>query len=198
MNKLTGKQYIEHWQTRMARGPLAAGTLENGNDIWQFIRGFLPKKFMPESVLEYGCAYGRMLRQIHKEWPDARLYGVDLSKEALMHLVQNWQGPPVQIFNQHIPPDEIETDMIFTCTVLQHVTDDGILRSIVKGFGKILKQNGLLVLFENVNWRPGQGGAHMREFAARDYMNLWPDLDWRDCGIFMHGAEAHELMIGKK
>jgi SAM-dependent methyltransferase len=199
MKKLTGIEYIEHWRQRMARGPLEAGTVENGNDTWAFIEPLLPEGFAPKAILEYGCAYGRMMRHLHVCYPEAQLYGVDLSGEALDHLVAHWPDSPApNVFNQNVPPTDIRVDMIFTCTVLQHVTDDSVLRTIAAGFRKILNPGGYLVFFENVNWGPGQGGAHMREFAAADYMHLFPEMAWNDCGKFMHVTEAHELMIGQK
>ena len=193
-----GTEYLDHWRKRMARGPLEAGTVQNGNDTWEFIEPLLPEGFEPKTILEYGCAYGRMMRHLHMRWPDARLYGVDLSGEALDHLIKHWpDSPPPNLFNQNVPPADIRVDLIFTCTVLQHITDDNVLKAVALGFRKILNPGGYLILFENINWGPGQGGAHMREFAASDYMGLWPEMRWNDCGKFMHVLEAHELMIGR-
>ncbi len=196
-DKFTGQAYIDHWTTRMARGPREAGTERNADEVWDFITGWLEKD-EPRSILEFGCAYGRMLRRIQARWPKAKLYGVDLSKAALDHLEANWQGNSPRLFNQSSPPLHLRVDMIFTCTVLQHVTDDEILAKIANGFGRILKPGAILVLFENVTYAGGGGGAHMRHFGPRDYMGLWPELAWEDRGAFMHGFEAHELMIGRK
>jgi SAM-dependent methyltransferase len=197
MKKLTGQDYIDHWKTRMAKGPLEAGTEKNADDTWRFIAGFVERD-EPKSILEFGCGYGRMLRRLRNRWPKARLYGVDLSAEALEHMKANWQGRPPMLFNQDSPPMHIRVDLIFTCTVLQHVTDDGTLGRIAEGFRAILRPGGSMVLFENVSHRTGEGGAHMREFAAADYMALWPELKWRECGILVHRLEAHSLMIGRK
>ena len=197
MNKLSGQAYLDHWKTRMAKGPLEAGTEKNADDTWNFVSGFLPED-EPRSILEFGCGYGRMLRRLRDRWPKARLYGVDLSAEALDHLKANWERRPPILFNQDSPPTHIRVDMIFTCTVLQHVTDDAVLGRIGEGFRAILRPGGLMVLFENVSHGPGQGGAHMREFAAADYMALCPELKWRECGIFVHRLEAHSLMVGRK
>jgi len=198
--KLTGQAYIDHWKTRIARGPHEAGTIENGNDTWQFITQRLPPSIAPKSALEFGCAYGRMLRHLREQWPEADLYGVDLCRGALDHLAKNWHlpGGPPRLFNQNVPPTGIEVDLIFTCTVLQHVTDRENLQAIADGFRAILNPNGYLILFENVNWGKGQGGSHMNELTADEYMNLWPELQWRDCGALYHRQEAHELLIGKR
>jgi len=197
MDKLTGEDYLNHWRARMAKGPQEAGTEQNGDDLWNFMSPSLEDK-NPRSILEFGCAYGRMLRRIRARWPEAKLYGVDICKEALEHLRANWEGKVPVLFNQSVPPAHLRVDMIFTCTVLQHVTDDDVLRQIAESFRAILKPAGNLVLYENIAHRPGKGGAHMREFAAQDYMDLWPELQWQECGIFVHNGEEHDLMIGQK
>lgn len=198
MDKLTGEQYINHWTKRMAKGPLEAGTESNAEEIWNFIRPHLVG-FTPQSVLEQGCAYGRMLRRIQREWPKATLYGADVCREALEHLRQNWLGDMPIVYNQSTPP-RLKVDMIFTCTVLQHITDDDVLQKVADGFREALNPGGRLVLYENIQWAHGGGGAHMRHFGPQDYMNFWPELVWKDCGTLAHAhdGQRHELMIGTK
>lgn len=195
MNKLIGTAYIEHWNKRISKGPIEAGTIENGNDTWEFIRPHVCE-LTPASILEYGCAYGRMLRHVQDQWPQARLYGVDLCKAALDHLAANWEGKPPVLFHRATPPPRLKVDLIYTNTVLQHVTDPDILQKIVDGFRAMLNPDGHLVLFENVTYANGGGGAHMVHLGPDGYTGLWPEFDWKDCGRFMHGAEVHELMIG--
>ncbi len=198
MDKLTGPDYINHWRNRMKRSPLEAGTEQNADEVWAFIHPFV-KDLKPETILEYGCAYGRMLRRLHREWPGARLLGVDLSKEALDYQRTHWEfGEPPTTFNQSTPPLNVRVDLVFTCTVLQHITDDAVLRKVAEGLEAIINPGGHLILFENITYAKGGGGRHMRHFGPWDYMDLWPELEWKDCGTFMHGKEAHEVMIGEK
>jgi SAM-dependent methyltransferase len=198
VEKLKGQAYIKHWEDRIARGPHEAGTEENADFTWSFIQGHLAD-CDPGSVLEYGCAYGRMLRRIRARWPKARLFGVDLSQVALDGLKATWPDKPIPVlFNRNTPPPNVRVDMIFTCTVIQHITDPDILRKVFAGFRRILNPGGKLVMYENVTWGKGQGGAHMSELSAQEYMDLWPELDWRDCGTLTHGLERHELLIGRK
>jgi SAM-dependent methyltransferase len=196
--KLTGQAYIDHWKNRIKKSPLEAGTPENAVDTWSFIKPNVQFKEKIGAVLEYGCAYGRMLRHLQAEWPKAQLFGVDLCKEALDHLAANWNGTKPTLFNQGFPPIHVRADLIFTCTVIQHITDDDILHQVAAGFDVILNPGGRLVLFENVTYADGGGGAHMREYSAENYMSLWPSLQWKNCGVYMHGKEAHALMIGRK
>lgn len=196
--KLTGQAYIDHWVNRIAKGPQEAGLEKNGDDTWNFIKGFL-SDFQPRTILEFGCSWGRMLRRIHAYFPKAKLYGVDLSPVALEGLKSSWPDTSLPtLFNQSEPPRHIRVDMIFTCTVIQHITDPDVLARVFDGFRAILRPGGKIVMFENVNWGKGKGGIHMSELSASEYMGLWPELYWEDCGSFMHGIEKHELMIGTR
>jgi len=202
LDKLTGEAYIGHWTARMAKGAIEAGTEENAADLWKFIAPHVAN-LNPASILEQGCAYGRMMRHLRAQWPKAKLYGVDLSQAALDGLKADWKGRPPTLYCQGEPPRDIRVDMIFTCTVLQHVTDDAVLARIIEGFEEILNPGGSLVLFENVSYAEGGGGAHMRHSGPADYMDLWPRLKWEDCGSFvhqnpLHGSQVHQLMIGSK
>ena len=197
MIKLTGQDYIDHWTARMAKGAIEAGTEENAADVWKFIAPHVAN-LNPASILEQGCAYGRMMRHLRAQWPKAKLHGVDLSQAALDGLKADWKGRPPTLYCQGEPPRDIRVDLVFTCTVLQHCTDEEVLARIVEGFEEILRPGGAIILFENVNWAKGKGGAHMNEFGPEQYMGLWPDLEWQDCGTFLHGVEGHQLMIGKK
>lgn len=197
MDKLTGQAYIEHWDKRISKGPNEAGLEQNGDDTWEFIIKHFT--FKPGSVLEYGCSWGRMLRRIHKQWPKAKLYGVDLCQTALDGLKATWPDRDVpKLWCANTPPMGIKADMIFTCTVIQHVTDPDILKKIFAGFREILKPGGKLVMFENITFEKGGGGAHMIHYGIKNYTSLWPDLAWETGPIFQHGYNLHALLIGTR
>ena len=198
IEKLTGEAYIEHWVRRISQGPEEAGTERNGDDTWSHVRDFI-LPFEPGSILEFGCSWGRMLRRIHSEWPKARLYGVDLCQTALEGLKKSWPDDlPPKLYHRSTPPTDIRVDMIFTCTVIQHITDPDVLAKVFEGFKKILKPGGKLVMFENITFERGGGGAHMIHFGENDYTALWPELRWKLCPRFIHRYDLHGLMIGMR
>lgn len=197
MDKLTGQEYIDHWNKRISKGPHEAGLEKNGDDTWAFVMKHF--SFNPRSVLEYGCSWGRMLRRIHAQWPKAKIYGVDLCETAIEGLKASWPDKNLPtLWVRNTPPDGIKTDMIFTCTVIQHITDLAILKQVFDGFKKILKPGGKLVMFENITFEKGGGGAHMLHFGIKDYTDLWTDLVWQTGPTFLHGTNLHALLIGTR
>lgn len=199
MPKLAGKQYIDYWRTRIARGPDQVSfngqhADRQGQDIWQFVSGRL-EGLRPGSVLEFGCGYGRMLRRLHALWPAATLYGVDICPAALDSIAQdkNWRECGKPKLSDSIP--ETRFDLIFDCLALQHVTDDSVFHNLTSKFYTRLNHGGHLVLFENIAFPCAK---HVRDMGAPDYMRIWPDLEWTDCGVLMLGFQNHALMIGAK
>lgn len=58
------KTYERSWMQRWLFDPVHAAVLDAAGDA-------------PASLLDVGCGTGRLLRDAHARWPDARLFGVD-------------------------------------------------------------------------------------------------------------------------
>lgn len=198
--KLSGDQYLSYWRKRMAIGPDEASFNGNGADhqgevIWSFIVDRLTG-MKPQSLLDFGCGYGRMLRKLHTQWPKTKLYGVDLCQVALDHTAhdKNWFECGKPKLARTIPKG-LTVDLVFDCLALQHVTDESIFLETVESFRALLTKRGRIVLFENVS-RPG--AEHVRDMSTDDFMGLWPELKWMNCGTIDLGHQGHALMIGSK
>jgi trans-aconitate methyltransferase len=198
MPKLAGQAYLDCWRTRMAQGADQAGfngqdADRQGNEIWKFIEPWI-SGMKPRTVVDFGCGYGRMLRKMRILWPKSNLYGIDVCKEAIASINENWREPGYpKVFVQSQIPQNIRADLIFDCMVMQHITDDGILGDVVESFKTALRPGGSIVLFENI---AETGAKHMRDMPAENYMALFPELKWIEYSILMLGFQAHALMIG--
>lgn len=75
-------------------------------------------KYNSESILEYGCGDGRILKHLHCK----KLIGVDASENMLL----NYEGDKGTILVQSSPiaifDKSITADLIFTCTCFIHMT----------------------------------------------------------------------------
>lgn len=192
--KLAGAAYVDYWQTRIAKGSdqvsfNGVGADKQGDEIWEFIQSHIAD-LRPRSILDFGCGYGRMMRRMHALWPNAKLHGVDLCREALDSVTDC--GKP-KLYTRI--PKGLRVDLVFDCLALQHITDDTVFIEVVESFRALLTNSGRLVLFDNVS-QPG--ASHVRDMSAKDYMDLWPELQWQDCGVLTLGLQAHALMIGAK
>jgi trans-aconitate methyltransferase len=195
MGKLAGAAYLDYWRTRMARGPQEVSF--NGRDeerqgeaIWEFVEPYI-KSLRPNSILDFGCGYGRMMRRLRALWTNAEIYGVDLCQEALSSIQQNWRDKNPPKLSTSIP-DRLSFDLIFDCMALQHITDEIAFENAVIDFYR-LEIGGVLALFENVAQPKAD---HVRDMSMVDYMNLWPGMTWTAAGILRLNGQAHSLIIG--
>lgn len=99
-----------------------------------------------ESVLEFGCGWGRIVRLfLHDVEPD-RLRGVDCMPEAI-----EWSGSTnrycrFELVNP-LPPSELPAeafDLIYSYSVFSHLSEDAHLAWLGE-FKRVLKPGGLLI-----------------------------------------------------
>jgi len=105
--------------------------------------------FENKSVLEIGHGPGGNLIEIHKHKPK-RLSGVDIS-EQMVKLAKNKipAGIEVQKINgTELPFADEEFEIVFTATVLQHNTDEKMLKKIMKELSRVSKDK--VLLFERI------------------------------------------------
>lgn len=115
----------------------------------EFLKLLRGVDFSGKNVVEIGCGPGGNLQEIYKLKP-AKLTGCDIS--AQMISLSKAKLPTdvnlVKINGKELPFEDKTFDISFTATVLQHNTDDAMMRSILK---EICRTNGNTVyLFERI------------------------------------------------
>src|SRR5512140_543659 len=76
----------------------------------------------PFSLLDVGCALGGALRVFHRRYPQARLYGTDLSSQAVAR-AQQALGVTATCFSGDVMAVRDRYDVIYTSHVLEHFPD---------------------------------------------------------------------------
>jgi SAM-dependent methyltransferase len=107
--------------------------------------------FNGKSVLEIGHGPGGNLRFIHDNFEPSRLLGVDISEE-MVALARTILPPEVElkkIDGTSLPFEDRSIDVVFTATVLQHNTDEKMLRALTAEIGRTAKQE--VYFFERVD-----------------------------------------------
>ncbi len=105
--------------------------------------------FSGKSVLEIGSGPGGNLKEIWKLKP-ARLVGVDISAD-MIELARQHVDSAIEIIKidgTTLPFKDQEFDMVFTATVLQHNTDEEMLKKIVAELCRVSKRK--VFLFERI------------------------------------------------
>ncbi len=105
--------------------------------------------FKGKSVMELGSGPGGNLINVAKHNPK-RLVGADISNDMIRLATKNTEGRAelVKIDGTKLPFEDDTFDIVFTATVLQHNTDDAMLRKIMAELCRVCKGN--IYLFERI------------------------------------------------
>jgi ubiquinone/menaquinone biosynthesis C-methylase UbiE len=131
------KQYYERYWKKQE-------VLEDFSYKWPVLKKFIPKK-RNISILDFGCGKGVITVEIEKINRHAKIYGVDVSEDALQICRKKL---PKHMFKKivdggKIPfPDET-FDFIIASDVLEHVYDT---ENAFLEISRVLKKNGKLLV----------------------------------------------------
>lgn len=106
-------------------------------------------KFQGEKVLEIGNGPGGNLREVWKHNPKS-LTGVDISQQ-MVDLAKKHNHPDVNILKingTELPFQDQTFDIVFTATVLQHNTDEAMLKQIMAELSRVAASR--VFLFERI------------------------------------------------
>ncbi len=107
--------------------------------------------FNGKKALELGAGPGGNLGFILDNYTPKSLTDADISAKMLEIAAANIKNPSVQfvkIDGQHLPFESQIFDLTFTATVLQHNTDDAMLRQIIAELCRVTSGN--VVIFERI------------------------------------------------
>lgn len=116
----------------------------------EFLKLLHGVNFSSLSVLEIGHGPGGNLLEIWNNHQPKRLNGVDIS-EQMVKLARNKIPKEVQvqkINGTKLPFQDNEFDIIFTATVLQHNTDERMLKELMSEIARVSKNK--VILFERI------------------------------------------------
>jgi ubiquinone/menaquinone biosynthesis C-methylase UbiE len=115
----------------------------------EFLKLLNEYDFTGKSVLEIGHGPGGNLIEVYKQKPK-RLAGVDISGQ-MVKLARNKipQHIEVQKINgTELPFEDRSFDVVFTATVLQHNTDEKMLKALMKEIARVSKDT--VLFFERI------------------------------------------------
>jgi SAM-dependent methyltransferase len=95
------------------------------------------------AALDFGCGIGRWRPLLKRNV--ANYYATDIVDRLVPEPDDQFQ----LIEDHHIPFCDAKFDLIFTCVVLQHVTDETLLHHYLEQFRTRLQASGILMLTEN-------------------------------------------------
>jgi SAM-dependent methyltransferase len=109
----------------------------------------------PKLILEFGCGTGRNLPFLKSQFPEAKIYGFDISADSIK--VAKKFNPDVSFIRINSKnfklPTKIKFDFIFVANVFHHI-DPEIRRSTLTEIYNLLDNKGFLYIFEHNPWNP--------------------------------------------
>lgn len=100
-----------------------------------------------ESILDFGCGWGRITRCFLRDIPADRIYGCDVQQDMITlcekairnsHFTQNNPYPPMDF-------DDETFDIIYAYSVFSHLSENAHLQWLAE-FHRLLKPRGLLIV----------------------------------------------------
>jgi len=137
--------------------------------------------FEPKNILEFGCGIGRNLKFFSKYFPDAKVYGSDISSKSLD--IAKEENPSVNLFllNENEINNFTESfDLIFISCVFHHIKPDE-RKQAIKNIESMLTKNGAAYIFEHNPYNP----------VTRHIVNTCP---WDTDAILLNMKESVDLM----
>jgi len=166
--------------------------------------------FHSKKVLEIGCGPGGNLIELVKDRPEL-LAGVDISNE-MVRLSKELLGDQAEIIKINgttLPFGANHFEIVFTSTVLQHITDESILSDLVKEICRVSLKD--VYIFEGVEKKRKQNlsnvgrtiNEYLRLFQANNFLLeevkfLNMHWSWLVCGTIRRVFNSRKRKEGEK
>lgn len=106
--------------------------------------GVALSELKPQSILDYGCGHGRILRWLQAYWPQAKLTAADVQPDQIAFCARTFGATPFQI-SKPFPEIAFDTkfDLIWLGSIFTHM-DQSSWHELIDNLLKHLNKNGVL------------------------------------------------------
>lgn len=151
-----------------------------------------------ERVLDYACGYGRVLRWLRVEFPQAFLLGVDSDPKAVRGCNLALGVQTRQLDLSFAKPIDAPFDLIWVGSLMTHLPEWETLR-VIQYLKTHLTKDGVLVLSTHGNLvyerlRSGERHYNVREAAISKIVREFDHLGY---GFASYGRASYGISVGK-
>ena len=144
-------------------------------------------------ILDAGCGTGALLERLRARFPDAALYGIDISPNMLS-IARNRQMPGVELLegdSENLPYRDAFFDMVVCCSSFHHYPAPAKAASeflrVTRPGGKLLICDmdlpDIMRLFTNHILFPVQQKGDVRVYTQQEIKSLLTQQGWRHCHV---------------
>jgi SAM-dependent methyltransferase len=161
----------------------------------------LPKRALPASILDIGCAFGTFLAAVDSSW---RRFGIDISEYALRTASKRTPGAHFIVADAAFLPVNYAVDTVVAFDCLEHVEN---LETAAAGINKTLSATGYFIFVVPVYDGPlgpvirllDHDSTHIHK-KPREFWLRWTEAHFKPCqwrgivryflpgGIYLHAA----------
>lgn len=111
----------------------------------------LTSNLKPQTILDNGCASGRMANEVSKIFPKANITAIDVYKKAIDFGKKNYPHIKFRQADAHkLPFNANSFDLIINYEVIEHLVDP---EKALKEMKRVMKKNGfVIVAMDSGNW----------------------------------------------
>lgn len=104
-----------------------------------------------KKILEYGCGTGRNLKYLKEHFPEAEIFGCDISEGSLSIAAK--ENPNITLFSLNKEKIVQKFDLILISGVLHHILPE-LRIDLIKGIWNLLEDRGEVFIFEHNPYNP--------------------------------------------
>jgi dolichol-phosphate mannosyltransferase len=120
--------------------------------------------------LDFGCGYGRVLRNLVTHVPPARVYAADVTHEAVDFCAFEFGVQPIHLDRETAAVELPEVDFLYAISIVTHLTAQDA-RKTLNLFGKTLKPGGIALFTTH-----GRRALEQIERYGEQYVRLRSEL----------------------
>lgn len=116
------------------------GIRERSLQVFDWIRTLVNSEQLSKikTIIEVGCGEGNLLLQFKKKYPNKKLIGIEINKNAIK--IGRKRGLDIRSLDESIPE---KADLIISYAVIEHTTSPKLF---LESISNMLNQNGLLLI----------------------------------------------------
>jgi ubiquinone/menaquinone biosynthesis C-methylase UbiE len=135
---------VEHFNCRASTYETASSQSYFFDRVQRRVLKLAKEKSDPEVILDVGCGTGRLLRKAKRQWPNARLVGIDAADKMIEQATQLFPEAEFHVaMAEALPLPDVSVDLAFSTLSFHHWANQA---KGISEIARVLRPQGLFLL----------------------------------------------------